>query len=302
MTTNTKMASAASLQSVDWIKPTVGPWTLAFRRFRRHRLAVTGSFVILILSIAAALAPLIAPHDPTYIDVAYKLSPPGQYGFLLGTDELGRDVLTRLLYGSRISLSVGLSAAAVTILVGSLAGAAAGYFGGAVDNVIMRFADVVLCFPTLFLALVLAAFLGPSLISVMIVIAATSWMTVARLVRGQILSLRERDFILAARALGVPAGRMIFRQLLPNAMAPILVAATLSVANAILNESYLSFLGYGIQPPMPSWGNMLSKAQMYVTYAPWVAIFPGLLITLIVTAFNFVGDGLRDALDPMLTL
>ncbi|MGQ9677338.1 MAG: ABC transporter permease [Chloroflexota bacterium] len=286
----------------NWAKPSAGPWTLAWRRFRRHRLALGGAGIIVGLGIASALAPVVSPYDPTYIDVLYKFAPPGQDGFLLGADELGRDVLTRLLFGGQVSLLVGLSTAVVTIIVGSIAGAVAGYSGGKVDNAIMRFADIMLCFPTLFLALVLAAFLGASLLSVTLIIAATSWMSVARLVRGQILSLREQDFITAARAIGSPAWRIIFKELLPNAMAPILVAATLTVANAILNESYLSFLGYGIQPPTPSWGNMLNKAQTYVNYAPWVAIFPGILITLTVTAFNVLGDGLRDALDPRMTL
>lgn len=295
---------AFTTESFDrWAKPPAGPWTMAWRRFREHRLAVAAAMAIALLTISAVMIPLVPSlRDPVLIDVGHKFAPPGKEGYWLGADELGRDVFSRLLFGGRVSLLVGLSTALVTIVVGSVAGAVAGYSGGRVDNFIMRIADIMLCFPTLFLALVLAAFLGSSLLSVTLIISLTSWMAVARLVRGQILSLREQEFITAARAIGAPGRHIIFKELLPNAVAPIVVAATLNVANAILTESYLSFLGYGIQPPVPSWGNMLNKAQTYVTQAPWVAIFPGIMITITVTAFNFLGDGLRDALDPRLTI
>jgi peptide/nickel transport system permease protein len=277
----------------------LSPSQLAVRRFRRHRLAVFGLGMIVLLVLSAAVGPLLA-FDPLYIDIRNKFAPPLTGPHLLGGDELGRDLLARLLVAGRISLTVGLAAMAVSMTIGTLAGAIAGYYGGVVDAVIMRFVDAVLSFPTIFLLLGLAAFVKPNLLTITLIIGVTAWMEVARIVRSQILSLREREFTLAARAMGATNWHIIARELLPNAMAPIVVAATLNIANAILLESYISFLGYGIQPPVASWGNMLNNAQSYFDTAPWVAIFPGLMITLSVTSFNFVGDGLRDALDPRL--
>jgi peptide/nickel transport system permease protein len=277
----------------------LSPSQLALRRFRRHRLAVFGLGMIILLVLSAAVGPLVA-FDPLYIDIRNKFAPPLTGPHLLGGDELGRDLLARLLVAGRISLTVGLAAMAVSMTIGTLAGAIAGYYGGVVDAVIMRFVDAVLSFPTIFLLLGLAAFVKPNLLTITLIIGVTAWMEVARIVRSQILSLREREFTLAARAMGATNWHIIARELLPNAMAPIVVAATLNIANAILLESYISFLGYGIQPPVASWGNMLNNAQSYFDTAPWVAIFPGLMITLSVTSFNFVGDGLRDALDPRL--
>jgi peptide/nickel transport system permease protein len=279
--------------------PVVEPRRLALRRFRRHRLAVFGLAMIVLLVLSAAVGPLLTV-DPLYIDIKNKFAPPLSGPHLLGGDELGRDLLARLLVAGRISLTVGLAAMAVSITIGTLAGAVAGYYGGLVDAVIMRFVDAVLSFPTIFLLLGLAAFVKPNLLTITLIIGVTAWMEVARIVRSQILSLREREFTLAARAMGATNRHIIARELLPNAVAPIVVAATLNIANAILLESYISFLGYGIQPPVASWGNMLNNAQSYFDTAPWVAIFPGLMITLSVTSFNFVGDGLRDALDPRL--
>ena len=277
----------------------LSPSRLAARRFRRHHLAVFGLGMIVLLVLSAAAGPLLT-FDPLYIDIRNKFAPPLTGPHLLGGDELGRDLLARLLVAGRISLTVGLAAMAVSMTIGTLAGAIAGYYGGVVDAVIMRFVDAVLSFPTIFLLLGLAAFVKPSLLTITLIIGVTAWMEVARIVRSQVLSLREREFTLAARAMGATNWHIIARELLPNAMAPIVVAATLNIANAILLESYISFLGYGIQPPVASWGNMLNNAQSYFTTAPWVAIFPGLMITLSVTSFNFVGDGLRDALDPRL--
>ena len=277
----------------------LSPSRLAARRFRRHHLAVFGLGMIVLLVLSAAAGPLLT-FDPLYIDIRNKFAPPLTGPHLLGGDELGRDLLARLLVAGRISLTVGLAAMAVSMTIGTLAGAIAGYYGGVVDAVIMRFVDAVLSFPTIFLLLGLAAFVKPSLLTITLIIGVTAWMEVARIVRSQVLSLREREFTLAARAMGATNWHIIARELLPNAMAPIVVAATLNIANAILLESYISFLGYGIQPPVASWGNMLNNAQSYFTMAPWVAIFPGLMITLSVTSFNFVGDGLRDALDPRL--
>ena len=274
--------------------------SLVWRRFTRNRLASAGAVVVLILVALAALAPWVAPRDPLYIDMDHKFARPGEAGFVLGADELGRDVLSRLLHAGRVSLAVGLVTAVIAVLVGSVLGAVAGFYGGAADTLIMRVVDVLLSMPTIFLLLALSAFLKPTMLTITLIIGLNSWMSVARMVRGQVLSLKEQEFVLAARAAGAGARRLIVRQLMPNAVAPVLVAATLTVATAILLESSLSYLGYGIQPPTASWGNMLNNAQTYVLYAPWVAVYPGAMISLTVLSFNFAGDGLRDALDPRL--
>jgi peptide/nickel transport system permease protein len=268
----------------------------------RHRLAMVGLVVMLVLVLATIFAPLITPRNPLAIDPLHRYAPPLHAGYLLGSDDLGRDVFSRLLYAGRISLTVGLAAMAVTIVVGSLVGATAAYYGGTVDILLMRLTDMVLCFPNIFLLLFLAAFISPGLGPVALIIGLTAWMEVARIVHAQVLALKEQDFILAAQLLGLPRWRIVLRHILPNTMAPILVAATLNIANAILLESYISFLGYGIQPPTASWGNMLYNAQSDFALDPWLAIFPGIMITLAVMSFNFIGDGLRDALDPRLTI
>jgi peptide/nickel transport system permease protein len=267
-------------------------------RFVRHRLAAFGAATILLLTLGCFLGPFLLPFDDTTIDVMNRFAPPLSGVHVLGTDELGRDMLARLMMGGRISLLVGFTAMAIGMAVGILVGAVAGFHGGWLGAALMRFVDAVLCFPSIFLLLALAALVSPGLLSIIILIAATSWMDVARIVEGQVKSLRERDFAVAAEVLGASNARIIVHELVPNAVAPIMVAATLNVARAILLESYVSFLGYGIQPPVPSWGNMLNNAQIYLTSAPWLAILPGLAITLAVTSFNFLGDGLRDALDP----
>jgi peptide/nickel transport system permease protein len=276
--------------------------SIVWTKFRRNRLASASALVVILLVGLAVFAPWVAPRDPLYIDMAYKFARPGEAGFVLGADELGRDVLSRLLHAGRVSLAVGLMTALITVLVGSVLGALAGYYSGIVDAVIMRLVDVLLSMPTIFLLLALSAFLKPTVFTITLIIGLNSWMSVARMVRGQILSIKQQEFILAARAMGANDRRLIFRDLLPNALAPVLVAATLNVATAILLESSLSYLGYGIQPPTASWGNMLNNAQTYVLYAPRVAIYPGIMITLTVLSFNFAGDGLRDALDPRLAL
>jgi len=273
------------------------------RRFSRHRLALFGGATVVLLCLSAFVAPAIAPRDPLLLDTSVRfLAPFARWPFILGTDELGRDTLSRLLYGGRISLTVGLVAMATTIVTGSLIGLCAGYFGGWTDTLLMRFIDTMLCFPQVFLLLVVAAFVPPTLISISLIIGLTSWMTVARIVRTEILHLREQDFVQAARALGASSGRIMFHELLPNIAAPLLVAATLNVAAAVLMESYISYLGYGMQPPLASWGNMLTNAQDYFDTVPWLAILPGVMITLTVMGFNFLGDGLRDALDPRLRM
>jgi peptide/nickel transport system permease protein len=225
------------------------------------------------------------------------LQPPG-YHFPLGTDDLGRDVLARILYGARISLLVGFVAVGIATSIGILLGALAGYYGRWVDALIMRFVDIMLCFPTFFLILAVIAFLEPSIWNIMIIIGLTSWMGVARLVRAEFLSLRERDFVLAARAIGAQDFRIIFRHILPNAISPVLVSATLGVAGAILTESALSFLGIGVQPPTPSWGNMLIAGKQTLGTAWWLSVFPGLAILVTVLGYNLLGEGVRDAMDP----
>jgi peptide/nickel transport system permease protein len=274
-----------------------------WRRFLRHRVALGGAVVVALLLSAALFAPALAPQDPTLLDTSVRfLAPFADPRFPLGTDELGRDTLSRLLHGGRVSLTVGLVAMATTVLTGAMIGIAAGYLGGAADTLLMRFVDTMLCFPQVFLLLVVAAFVPPTLLSISLVIGLTSWMEVSRIVRAEILNLKEQDFVAAARALGASRARIMFRELRPNAAAPILVAATLKVASAVLMESYISYLGYGVQPPLASWGNMLTNAQGYFDTVPWLAVLPGVAITATVMGFNFLGDGLRDALDPRLRM
>lgn len=272
------------------------------RRFARHRLALIGTCTILFLVLASAFGPYINPYDDLHIDIVHRFTAPFSGPHLLGTDQLGRDMLARLEKAGRISLTVGFAAMVLSIAAGTIIGVLAGYYGGIIGAALMRFVDAVLCFPSIFLLLALAAFIEPTLLTITVIIAATAWMEVARLVEAQIRALRDRDFAVAAMALGAPDHVIMFRELIPNALAPIVVAATLNVARAILLESYISFLGYGIQPPVPSWGNMLNNAQDYLVTAPWLAILPGAAITLAVTGFNFLGDGLRDALDPRLDI
>lgn len=275
-----------------------GVGRLVLRRFLAHRPAVISVGVIVLLAAGTVLAGSLGLPDPLQIRLAHKFAPPLGAGHLLGADELGRDVLSRLLHAGRISLTVGLAAMGVTVLFGALLGALAGYCRGFVDTVLLRVTDAMLSFPPIFMLLALAAFVRPSLATMTFIIGLTSWMDITRMVRGQMLSLREQEFVVGALGLGASGPRILVRHLLPNTVGIVAVAATLSVARAILLESYISFLGYGIQPPLASWGNMLNNAQSYFTTAPWVAIFPGVMITLAVTSFNFLGDGLRDAFDP----
>jgi peptide/nickel transport system permease protein len=269
----------------------------AIRRFMRHRLALFGIVAILVLVLGSAFGPYLIPFDDLFIDIRNRFAPPLVGGHLMGTDPLGRDVLARVLMAGRISLAVGFAAMVLSTLFGAAVGIVAGYYGRTVGAVLMRFVDAFLCFPSIFLLLALAAFITPSPVMITVIIAATSWMEIARIVEAEVRSLRQRDFAVAAHMIGASDLWIMGRELLPNVIGPIVVAATLAVARAILMESYISFLGYGIQPPVPSWGNMLNNAQQYLDSAPWLAIFPGLAITLAVTSFNFIGDGLRDALD-----
>jgi peptide/nickel transport system permease protein len=247
----------------------------------------------------AVLAPVLAPYDPNGIDSHHVLDNPS-WSHLLGTDQLGRDVFTRMMYGSRISLLVGFVAAGIACGVGALLGAVSGYFGSVVDVVIMRLVDVMLCFPSFFLILAVIAYLDASIWNIMIVIGVTSWMGVCRLVRAEFLSLKSRDFMTAAEALGVRPWRIILRHGLPNAMAPVFVSFILGVAGAILTESALSFLGIGVQPPQASWGNMLTDGKSTIEVAWWLSVYPGCAILITVLGYNLLGEGLRDVLDPRL--
>ncbi len=279
------------------LAPQLGHWRLARERFVAHRLAVAGLAVLAVLVLAAAFAAQISHFDPERTSLNDIFQPPSA-AHPMGTDSLGRDLLTRILYGGRVSLTVGLLAMAVAVSLGTLVGSVAGFYGGIADTALMRFTDMMLSFPRLFLLILFSVFFGGNVLTIVIVLGALSWMTVARLVRGSFLSLKEREFVEAARSLGVGGWSIMWRHILPNALAPIIVAATLGVANAIIAESTLSFLGLGIQPPTPTWGNMLKDAQTDLGPAPWTAVFPGLAIFLAVVAINFVGDGLRDAMDP----
>lgn len=270
---------------------------LLLKRVLSNRLALIGLFFILFILFIALFAPFISPYDPYKINVYKVLEPPSKE-HLFGTDELGRDVFSRILYGARVSLKVGFIAMGIAILTGTLLGTIAGYYGGIIDSIIMRIVDVMLSFPTLFLILAVVAVLEPSIYIIMVVIGLTGWMDVSRLVRAEVLSLKEREFVLAARAMGASSGRIIFKHILPNALYPVIVAATFSVGGAILIESGLSFLGLGIQPPEPSWGGILSVGKDYITVAWWMSLFPGIAIFLTVLSFNLLGEALRDALDP----
>jgi len=263
----------------------------------KNKLTIFGLIIIGVLFLTAVLAPVIAPYEPDDIDVSNILAGP-QRAHFLGTDELGRDILSRMIYGARISLTIGFISVGIAVTIGVILGSIAGYYGRWADAVIMRFVDIMLCFPTLFLILAVVAILGPSIINIMIVIGVTSWMGMTRLIRAEILSLKEREFIEAARALGAGNLRIICRHLIPNAIQPVLVSATLGVGAAIMVESVLSFLGIGVQPPVPTWGRMLAESKSVIGLAPWATIFPGLAILITVLGYNLLGEGLRDALDP----
>ncbi len=278
---------------------------LMWRRFTKHKPAMLSLLILAIIVIGCVLAPLVVGYDPYNAPVELRRQPPS-LAHLFGTDELGRDLLMRIWVGGRVSLVIGVAAMVISISIGTLVGALAGFYGGWLDNGLMRFNDFMLALPHLFILLLAAQLLrtlnvpeisgGP--LPIIVIIGALSWMGAARLVRGQFLSLKAKEFVEAARVAGAQNHRIMWRHILPNAASPIIVAATLRVGNAIMTESTLSFLGFGIQPPMPTWGNMLKNAQSQMTLAPWVAIFPGLFIFAAVVAINYVGDGLRDALDP----
>jgi peptide/nickel transport system permease protein len=309
----------ATLAAATEALPAPAPTGDAWRAFRTNRVALAALFVLLALVVAAVLGKLLTEwwivFDPSVVRLPDKLLPPlaaagagalpaadlpvlGVY--LLGTDELGRDVFARMLQGSFVSLSIGFVAVGISVAIGIAIGGLAGYYRGWVDGVLMRFTDVMLCFPTMFLILTVVALLPPSIYNIMVVIGVTGWMGSARFVRAEFLSLREQDFVVAARALGLRERRIIFRHMVPNAVAPVLVSATIGVADAILAESALSFLGFGVQPPFATWGNILADGRGYLLDAPWLFFVPGFAIFVVVLAFNLVGEGVRDAWNPRL--
>jgi len=266
-------------------------------RLASNRFAAAGAAVVLLMLAVALLAPFIVRFDPNQINAWAVLEPPSLLHWF-GTDDLGRDVFSRVVYGTQISLLVGFVAAGIAVLIGTILGLVSGFYGGLIDNILMRVVDIMFCFPTFFLILAVITFLRPSIWYIMIIIGLTGWMGVARLVRAETLSIREMDYILAARCIGCSNRRIIFRHILPNAVSPALVAATLGIAGAILTESVLSYLGIGVQPPTPSWGNILTSGKDYIEFAWWLSLFPGLAILVTVLAYNLLGEGVRDALDP----
>jgi peptide/nickel transport system permease protein len=302
--TSLKEPTAVQDQSGE-MRPPETMRSLIWKRFRRHPGAVAGSIVFIILLIAITAAGF-SPYDPEESDIINRYLPPS-WEHPFGTDPIGRDMLTRVLYGGRISLVVGLMVVLITLVIGVPIGALAGYFGGWVDNLLMRFTDAVLSFPSLLVLILLTSILRETelpflsrnnVVTIALVIGILSWMGVARLVRASFLSLREKEFVLAANCIGTPTLRVMARHILPNAMGPVIVESTLTVAWAIMEESGLSFLGFGIMPPTPSWGNLLSNAQEHMSRHPWLAVFPGLMIFVTIISINYIGDGLRDALDP----
>ncbi len=272
---------------------------MVWRRFKQHKLAMAGLYFLIFMYLVAIFAPLIATQSYRETMPPERLQGISQE-HLMGTDHLGRDVFSRVVWGSRISLSIGFVAAGVSVLLGTVVGAVAGYYGGKIDNVLMRITEAVMSFPTFFLLITIVSVVERNIFNIMLVIGLTSWPSLARMVRGQFLSLREQEFVTAAKALGASDARIIFKHILPNAMAPVIVSATLKIGGAILSESSLSFLGLGVPEPFPSWGSILNAGRTNLRKAPWIATFPGIFIFLTVLAFNYVGDGLRDALDPRL--
>lgn len=281
----------------------MSPGKIIWRRFKRNKIAMVSLYLLIILVILAILAPVLSPYGRDAIELGMKEKPPSAQNWL-GTDALGRDIYTRLLYGGRISLTVGVVATSIQLLIGVVMGSLAGYYGRFVDTLIMRLTDMVLSFPFLALAIAVAAILGPSIYNTMLIIGLLSWTSTCRLIRGQFLCIKETEYVEAARALGLGEARIIYKHMLPNALAPLLVNATLSMASAILIEAGLSFIGLGVQAPTPSWGNMLEAARnmRYIMYYWWLWAPPGLAILLSVLSINLIGDGLRDALDPRLKI
>jgi ABC-type dipeptide/oligopeptide/nickel transport system permease subunit len=280
---------------------------VSLRRLWRLKWALASSGVLLLIILGTVLAPWIAPHDPLVVDIRHRLAPPawmegGAPDRLLGTDQVGRDLLSRVIYGGRVSLIVGVAAVVLSATIGVLLGLGGGYFGGRLDWLIMTLVNVMLTFPFVLLALAVIAVLGPSLLNMILVLGAADWPLYCRVIRSETMAIREREFVTAGRALGMSHGRIVFRQILPNLISAIVVIATLQVARVIILESFLSFLGLGVQPPTPAWGNMLGEGRVYMLNSWWIAAFPGLAIFVTTLAINLMGNGLRDWLDPHMKL
>lgn len=274
------------------------PTTTVIRKLIRHKMAVIGGSIIIFLIVITLFAPLLALNDPIAQNLEFRLTPPFENSeFPLGTDNLGRCILSRLIYGTQVSLSVGIVVVGITVTIGVMVGVISGYYGGVIDNFFMRIVDVLIAFPGIILALVIAGMLGPSLLNVMIALGVQGWTSYARVVRGLVLSVKEKEFVEAAKSIGVGDKRIIFHYVLPNCFAPVIVMATLGMAHIILAASALSFLGFGMQPPDPEWGAMLNAGRPFMLTAPYLMIVPGIAIMITVLSFNFLGDGLRDVLD-----
>ncbi len=274
-------------------------FSMVFRRFLRNKIAIFGSILVLGLILVAIFAPFLATYDPLKTNIDESLQPPSAKHWF-GTDQLGRDIYSRIVYGARVSLFVGFVSTGISVLIGLFVGSLAGYFGGVVDDIISRIIEIMMCFPSFFLILTVLAFFKPSIWTVLVVIGLVSWTGVARMIRGQILAVKNMEYVEAAKTLGFSHTRIILKHILPNAITPVLVGATLAIGSAILTESSLSFLGLGVQPPKPSWGSILSEGQQFIQTAWWLATFPGIAIFLAVLGYNLLGEGLRDALDPKL--
>jgi peptide/nickel transport system permease protein len=277
-----------------------GPWRLAWQRLTRHRLAILGLSTLVLLVLACVFGPMFVPYSFEQTDLRARLSGPS-FRHLFGTDEVGRDALVRVLYGGRVSLTVGFLVAMSSAILGGVIGGVCGYVGGWLDNLVMRIVDLSYSLPRVVVLLVMSKIVGPGVVSIILILVVLEWTSVARLTRGMVLSVRQNTYVEAARSSGANGGQVLFRHILPNSLTPLIVAATLDAGAAIRAETTLSFLGLGIQPPDPSWGNLLSNASAYFFTAPWQVFFPGLLIFLALMSFNLAGDGLRDALDPRLT-
>jgi ABC-type dipeptide/oligopeptide/nickel transport system permease subunit len=278
-----------------------GPWAEAWRRLRKNRMAMFGLGVVACLVLVGFLAEVLAPYDPYQIDLENRLQPPS-WRHPFGTDDFGRDIFSRTLYGARISLEVGILSRSVALSLGILLGVLAGYFGGKLDMTIMRLTDVMFAFPALLFLIGITAALGPGLTTLFIAIGLVGWAPMARLMRAQVLATKENDYITAARAIGLNTGRIVGRHLFPNCLAPVIISFSMGMAAAIMAEASLSFIGLGAQPPTPSWGSMISLGREYLRTAPWVTVYPGIAIGLTVLGFNLLGDGLRDALDPKMKI
>jgi oligopeptide transport system permease protein len=298
------MASPALVaEQLDWENPEqIGLWTDAWRRFRRNRLAVGSLAFVLLLITVAVIAPLLQRvgllQDPTAQDVVNNYLGPGAPHHILGTDDLGRDVLSKVIFGSQVSLSIGILVQAIVLVIGGTIGLSAGYFGGWIDNLLMRFTDIMYAFPDLLFVLIIVAALGPTLLNIFVAIGLVSWVGLARLVRGQVLSIKEKEFVEAARAAGSSPVKIILQHLLPNSLGPVIVSLTFGIPAAIFTEAVLDFLGVGIRPPQPTWGVMVFEGYAAVDSYPYLVIIPCVALSMTMLAFNFIGDGLRDALDP----